>query len=91
MNLTPEELETIEKLAGLFYTPKQIATILEIDSEIFEAQINAEAGNIYKAYSKGYFQADIELRKSITQSALAGSSPAQAMLRELQKQSKISE
>ena len=35
MNLTQQELETIEKLAGLFYTPKQIAIILEIDPDFF--------------------------------------------------------
>ena len=53
MNLTQQELETIEKLAGLFYTPKQIAIILEIDPEMFETQIRSEIGNIYKAYYKG--------------------------------------
>ena len=45
MNLTQQELETIEKLAGLFYTPKQIAIILEIDPEMFEAHIRSETGN----------------------------------------------
>ena len=35
MNLTQQELETIEELAGLFYTPKQIAIILEIDPDFF--------------------------------------------------------
>ena len=85
MNLTQQELETIEKLAGLFYTPKQIAIILEIDPEMFEAHIRSETGNTYRAYYKGYYEADIELRKSITQSALSGSSPAQTMLRDIQK------
>ena len=50
MNLTQQELDTIEELAGLFYTPKQIAIILEIDPEMFETQIRSEIGNIYKAY-----------------------------------------
>ena len=57
MNLTQQELDTIEELAGLFYTPKQIAIILEIDPEMFETQIRSEIGNIYKAYYKGYYEA----------------------------------
>ena len=68
MNLTQQELETIEKLAGLFYTPKQIAIILEIDPEMFEAHIRSETGNTYRAYYKGLYEADIDLRNSITQS-----------------------
>nr|DAW84769.1 MAG TPA: hypothetical protein [Bacteriophage sp.] len=38
---------------------------------------------------KGYYKSDVELRKSITESALQGSSPAQAMLRDIQKILKI--
>ena len=57
----------------------------------FETYIRSETGNTYRAYYKGYYEADIELRKSITQSALSGSSPAQTMLRDIQKQSRISE
>jgi len=66
MNLTQQELETIEKLAGLFYTPKQIAIILEIDPEMFETQIRSEIGNIYKAYYKGYYEAVFKLQSLFT-------------------------
>lgn len=78
-----------EELAGLFYTPKEIAIILEVDPEEFENMINSESGNVYKAYMRGYYKSDIELRKSITESALQGSSPAQSMLRDIQKLLKI--
>lgn len=89
MNLSDAQLEMVEDLAGLFYTPKEIAIILEVDPEAFCTQIAAESGNTFKAYSTGYYRADIELRKSITESALQGSSPAQGLLRDIQKLSRI--
>lgn len=89
MNLDNVQLEMTEELAGLFYTPKEIAIILEVDPEEFENMINSESGNVYKAYMRGYYKNDIELRKSITESALQGSSPAQSMLRDIQKLLKI--
>ena len=89
MNLDNVQLEMTEELAGLFYTPKEISNILEVDPEEFENMINSESGNGYKAYMRGYYKSDIELRKSITESALQGSSPAQSMLRDIQKLLKI--
>lgn len=59
------------------------------DADDFEMEIRAEGGAVFQAFAKGFYEADVELRKCITESALQGSSPAQAMLREIQKQSKI--
>lgn len=76
MNLESTKLEMIEQLAGLFYTPREIAIILEVDPEDLDNEIASENGEIYTAYMKGYYKSDVELRKSITESALQGSSPA---------------
>jgi len=89
MNLESTKLEMIEQLAGLFYTPREIAIILEVDPEELDNEVISESGEIYTAYMKGYYKSDVELRKSITESALQGSSPAQAMLRDIQKILKI--
>lgn len=89
MNLSEEQLTAIEELAGLFYTPMEIATIIEADSDEFESVVRAGRGAVFDAYYTGYYRADMALRKSITDSALQGSSPAQALLRDIQKLSKI--
>lgn len=89
MNLSETELETVQKLAGLFYTPREIALMIESDADDFEAAIRSESGAVFKAYFKGYYEADMELRSCIRESALQGSSPAQGLLREIQKQSKV--
>lgn len=89
MNLSETELEMVTKLAGLFYTPREIALMIEADTDDFDAAVRAESGVVFNAYSKGYYEADIELRTCIRESALQGSSPAQGLLREIQKQSKV--
>ena len=91
MNLNKEELAMITKLAGLFYTPSEIARVLEIDTEEFENQIKSEESEAYKYYYKGYYQTDVSLRQSILDSAINGSSPAQTLMRDIQKLAKISE
>lgn len=90
MNLSEKELEMVSNMAGLFYSYKDIAIMIEVSPDEFEAEMKTESGSVYNAYMTGYLLADIELRKSITQSAINGSSPAQTMLREIQRQSKIS-
>ena len=89
MSLEGTILERIVHLAGLVYTPGEIAIILEVDPEELDNEVISESGEIYTAYMKGYYKSDVELRKSITESALQGSSPAQAMLRDIQKILKI--
>lgn len=63
--------------------------MIEADADDFEREILSEAGAVFRAFAKGFYEADVELRECITESALQGSSPAQAMLREIQKQCKI--
>ena len=53
MNLESTKLEMIEQLAGLFYTPREIAIILEVDPEDLDNEIASENGEIYTAYMKG--------------------------------------
>ncbi|MEG2556505.1 MAG: hypothetical protein RSA53_10505 [Odoribacter sp.] len=91
MNLTDVELKTVEALAELFYNPMQIALILDVDDDDFNSAICAKSGSIYEHYTRGYYKGDLTLRKSISESAQQGSSPAQTMLLEIQKQCKISQ
>lgn len=89
MNLNEAELEVVMEMSALFYSPKEIAVALEVDPDAFITEVRSECGDIYRTYMKGYLEGDIGLRKSVMESALHGSSPAQAMMREIQKSGKI--
>ena len=88
MEYTTEELQTIEDMAALFYSYKEIAIVLEVDVEEFKALMRLEEGNAYSRYQKGWITSDMSIRKSLLESAVNGSSPAQMMLMELNKENK---
>ncbi len=88
MNYTQEELQTIEDMAALFYSYKDIAIVLEVDVEEFKAQMRLEESDAYSRYQKGWITSDMSIRKSLLESAINGSSPAQMMLMELNKDNK---
>lgn len=104
MELSEEQKEEIEALAGLRFSPEIIAVIMEIDVAIFlkeygysEEEIrkilnkyNAQS-ELFKTVEKGRLQAEAELRKSIFDMAKAGSSPAQTIAREIIKEAQIRE
>jgi hypothetical protein len=90
MNLSEEQIKDIEQMAELFYSPEEIAINIEVDADEFKAQILAKSGAPFTAYMSGFFRGDMQLRKGIAQAAANGSNPAQQMLREIQKQNKIS-
>lgn len=64
-------------MAGLFFTPEEIAINIEVDPEDFSCLIKAQSGDAYKQYMAGRFTSDVELRKAVQQAALNGSTPAQ--------------
>ena len=94
MNLNEDQLSEIQQMAGLFFSPEDVAVNLEMDeddTELFIAAIasrntrNDQAG----AYLRGWLSAEITLRKAIQQSALNGSSPSQQMMLNYQRESRI--
>lgn len=94
MNLNEDQLSEIQQMAGLFFSPEDVAVNLEMDeddTELFIAAIashntrNDQAG----AYLRGWLLAEITLRKAIQQSALNGSSPSQQMMLNYQRESRI--
>jgi len=88
MNYTDDELDTIEQMAGLFFKPEEIALVLEIDPDDFSAEIKIGDNEASKRFNKGWLSSDIELRKSVYESATNGSNPAQIMMFELNKNNK---
>lgn len=93
MNLTKEQLEEIEAMAGLFFSVDDICTNLELDeedTEYFKACVEVKGDyNFARAFRKGRITAEIQLRQSIKQAALNGSNPAQSSMLDFYKQSLI--
>lgn len=77
MDFTQEQLTEIQNMAGLFFTPEEIAINIEVDPDDFSNLIKAQSGDAYKHYMAGRFSSDVELRKAVQQAALNGSTPAQ--------------
>jgi len=93
MNLNEAQLNAVEEMAGLFFSPEDIAANLEMDEEDTDHFVSALESKkmsipIVAAYLKGWLTAEITLRKAIKQSALNGSSPSQQILLNYQKESR---
>lgn len=88
MKLNQEQIEEIENMAELFYSPADIADNIEVNAEKFTLQIQSKQGEAYKAYRKGWLTGDLKLRKSIATAAENGSSPAQTMMKQYQDRTK---
>lgn len=94
MNLSEEQLNMVEELAGLFFSPEMIAINLELNEEDTERfclliQLKRTEMPEVAAYYKGWLLAEISLRRAIKQSAMNGSSPSQAQMLNYQKEGKV--
>lgn len=87
-DITPEELQEVERLAALYFTPREIALMLQIKFDEVLLQFDANQGDFYEAFQTGRLQSEVDLRKGIIQLAKAGSSPAQTMAMDLFNKSK---
>ncbi|HYC29551.1 MAG TPA: hypothetical protein VEB42_12050 [Chitinophagaceae bacterium] len=96
-DITEESLQEIKNLAALFFTPREIAVMQEINVTGFIACIDhpqpekLEPGwqKVYNAFHAGRLQAEVDLRTSIIKLAKSGSSPAQTMALDLLNKSKL--
>ncbi len=84
-----EQLKQVTELASLFFTPAEIALMMEWDSETFIEDYKNEDHPAFKAFHSGRLQSEVDLRKSIIKMAKSGSSPAQTMAMEMLNKSKI--
>jgi len=82
-------LKEIEDLAGLNYTPAQIALIMGFEDADVRQWMEDEASDFFRAFQKGFYTTDIALRKSIFKLADAGSSPAQSLARKIQEENEL--
>lgn len=62
MIFSEEQLTEIQNMAGLFFTPEEIAINIEVDPDDFANLIKSQTGDAYKSYMAGRFSSDVELR-----------------------------
>ena len=90
MNLTEDQLNEVQRMAGLFFSIEAIADNLELDDDELEdilTLVQLRRGEFFRAYRSGWLSSEIKLRKSIERAAENGSNPAQQMMLDFQKQS----
>lgn len=87
--LNSETLQEIRTLAGLFYTPKEVCMMLDIEFRLFKAALADEDSEIYNSYHGGRLQADMKFREKVISLANLGSSPAQTLVAKLIESSQI--
>ena len=88
-DIKEEELAEIGKLAAVFYTPKQIALILELPVAEFVEACSEEGTVCFNAFFGGRLKSEYEVRAAVVQLAKAGSSPAQTMAMQLLNNSQM--
>lgn len=71
-----EELTAIEENAGLFFTPMEIASILEKDSDEFIIDFKSNIDGIKTKYDRGLLLSQATMRKSLIELANRGSNTA---------------
>lgn len=81
--MTDSQLTEIERLAGLFMKPSDIAIILGIPEAEFRDALSDKKSMCFNRYQKGKLLSEAELRKSVITMAKQGSSPAQSLASKL--------
>lgn len=87
--ITADQLEEISEMAGVFFTPKQIAQVMELPVNEFVAECDTEGTPIYNAYQAGFLKNEYEVRLAVVKLAKSGSSPAQTMTLDMINKSRI--
>lgn len=84
MSLSNTQLEEIKKLAGLFYSPEEIAYIVDFDNVVqLRDDIRSMKGEASKAFLAGYRTAEVAFREKLIGTAMIGSSPAQTQVQKM--------
>lgn len=80
MNLTQDQLSSIEEMAFRLIPPQLVALNIEVDELDFLYEIRVPGTMAHKAYYQGYLRQIMETREAIIKAAKNGSNPAQAEL-----------
>ena len=71
-NISQEQIDVIEKLAGVNYTPQEIAVYLGVNEQIFMAMFDDPDSNIRFYYDRGKLMAKAKVDMAVLDSAQGG-------------------
>lgn len=80
IDLSNDQAKTLKELGAMFFTFKECAIILEIETSIFINEMKSPGSVAYKTYYAGYYSSMLQIRKSIMELAIRGSGPAQQQM-----------
>lgn len=89
MNLTAEQLDTVQQMAERLMHPSLIATAIGMDETDFILTLKEPKSLLHERYYNGFIQAKMQLHESIIKSALNGSNPSQAEMKKLVTEAEI--
>lgn len=89
IDLTEQQLQQITDLAGLFFTPREIAVIMELPADLLITGVEVDSSHIHKAFWRGRLKEEYNIRSKVKKLADSGSSPAQTMMIEIINESAI--
>jgi hypothetical protein len=86
--LTPEQQKEIEELSSVFFNANEIATIMMLHPAEFDnARLKEDDFNL--PFMRGRLKKEAEIRKSIINLAVNGSSPAQILAVQIIEKSEL--
>ena len=88
--LTEDQQRNIEGFAELYFTVKEVVTVVGLDANVFN-KARCEEDDFKIPFQRGRLKAEAVIRKSVFDLAKNGSSPAQVMALEIMKKSKIND
>jgi len=78
--LNEQQQKTLKELGANFFTFRECAVILEIETSKFINEMKTPSSITYKAYYAGFYASALKIRKSIMELAIRGSGPAQQQM-----------
>jgi hypothetical protein len=81
--MNPEQLKLIEEYAGLFFTPDEIAILIDFSPDELKKQLRKKDCDVYRAYMKGKLTTIMNIRRHQIQLARNGSPKAEEYIDKL--------
>lgn len=81
MNLTEEQIKTLEQLAGINYSPEEIAMYFGIDEDLFMQWFNEPIFALKYHYKRGKLMAKAIIDIALLESAKTGNITAAQMVK----------
>jgi len=91
MELSEAQLVELEDFAGVFFSIKEIAIVMQLDENELRLAYENPQSMIHQTIQRGKLKQEAELRKVIFTLAKGGSSPAQNLAFKIIQEAKIDE